>query len=65
LLLLQLPQQGGLFLICLPWDDNFYLSGMGGPLPMVGLAVRLQEEWSLTHRIWAGMVRFQALLALY
>jgi len=31
---------------------------------MVGLAVGLQEGWSLTHRFWACMVRFQALLAL-
>jgi len=64
LLSLQLLQQDGLFLLRLPRDDDFHRSGLGGPSPVVGLAVGLQEEWSLTHRVWAGMVRLQALLAL-
>jgi len=58
LLLFQLFQQGSLLSLCLPSDDNFHLSGLSDPPPMVGLAVGLQEGWSLTHRVWAGMVWF-------
>jgi len=31
---------------------------------VVRLAVRLQEGWGLSHRVWAGLVWLQALLAL-
>jgi len=31
---------------------------------VVRLAAGLQEGWGLTHHVWAGMVRLQALLAL-
>jgi len=65
LLLFQLFQQGSLLLLCLPSDDSFDLSGLGDPPPrIVGLAVGLQEGWSLVHRVLAGIVWFQALLAL-
>jgi len=64
LLPFQLLYQGGLFLVGIPGDDDLHLSGLGGSSPVVRLAVGLQKGWSLTHSVWAGMVRFQALLAL-
>jgi len=64
LLALQLFQQSGLFLLRLPGNDDLYFSGPGDPFAKVGLTAGLQEEWGLTHRVWASMVWLGALFIL-